>query len=496
MSTDEPEVDTSVTVTEEPVEAEPKRKLEMEVAIADVGPCKKHLKITIPRSEIDRQYEESLNTLRKDAVVPGFRPGKAPRQLIVKRFRKQVSDQVKSALLMSSLEQIDEDYDIEPITQPRLDFEAIEIPEKGPLKFEMDVEVRPQFDVPSWQGLKVKRPVLEITAAEVDEQLNHVLESHGQVVPKLEGNAELGDYLVADLAFHHPDGSVLSEFKEVQFRLQKELRFQNGTVADAASALVGAKPGDTRELQATLGSSIGDPALRGATISVTVGVIDLKRLRLPELNHEFLSSIGFASQEGLRDAVHEILERKLRSEQRQAMRQQLVEEMLRQTPFDLPADLVSREEKTTIERLVAQLKQEGMSENEIRARAAQIRANAHETTLRTLKEFLLIGRIAEAHDLKVEDDDLAAEIENIARRTDESVRRVRARVEKEGGAQSLANQILERKVVDRILEDVEIEDVAVGHALAPSIETLDLAVTAPDPHAAGSPETDQAVDRS
>jgi trigger factor len=234
--------------------------------------------------------------------------------------------------------------------------------------------------------------------------------------------------------------------------------------------------------------------LRGATINVVVGVIDLKRLRLPELNHEFLASIGFPSQEALRDAVHEILERKLRSEQRQAMRQQLVEQMLRQTPFDLPADLVSREEKTTIERLVAQLKQEGMTENEIRARAAQIRTNAHETTLRTLKEFMLLGRIADALELKVEDDDLAAEIESIARRTDESVRRVRARVEKEGGVQSLANQILERKVIDRILEEVEIEDIAVAHALAPSVETLDFAVSAPDPRASGTPEPEQPVD--
>ena len=94
-------------------------------------------------TEIERQYEESLENLRKEAVVPGFRLGRAPRQLVVKRFRKQVSDQVKSTLLMSSLEQIDEDYKLEPITQPQLDVEAIELPEKGPMNFEMDVEVRP-----------------------------------------------------------------------------------------------------------------------------------------------------------------------------------------------------------------------------------------------------------------------------------------------------------------------------------------------------------------
>ena len=159
MSTDEREAGASVSVSDESREHEPmaeaekpKRKLEIGVDITDVGPCKKHLKITIPRDEIDRQYEESLETLRKEAVVPGFRLGRAPRQLVVKRFKKQVSDQVKSNLLMSSLEQIDQDYKLEPITQPQLDVEAIEIPEKGPMNFEMDVEVRPQFEVPTVHG--------------------------------------------------------------------------------------------------------------------------------------------------------------------------------------------------------------------------------------------------------------------------------------------------------------------------------------------------------
>ena len=150
----------------------------------------------------------------------------------------------------------------------------------------------------------------------------------------------------------------------------------------------------------------------------------------------------------------------MKSETAQAIRRQILDILLREAPFDLPADLVSREEKSTVQKLVAELKQEGMSDTQIRASAAQIRANAHESTLRSLKEFLLLVKIADVEGIKVEDEDLALEIEAIAERTDESVRRVRARLEKEGGTDSLMTQILERRVIDRILEDVEIEDVA------------------------------------
>ena len=93
-----------------------------------------------------------------------------------------------------------------------------------------------------------------------------------------------------------------------------------------------------------------------------------------------------------------------------------------------------------------------MSDDDIRAHEAQIRANAHETTLRSLKELLLLSKIADVEGIKVDEDDLALEIEAMAARTGESVRRIRSRVEKEGGADSLATQILERKVIDRILE--------------------------------------------
>ena len=91
MSNGEDERDASVSVTDqlsdEPskqgAEAEAKRKLELDVQIQDVGPCKKHLKVTVPRSEIERQFEESLGTFQRDAQVPGFRTGRAPRQLVV-----------------------------------------------------------------------------------------------------------------------------------------------------------------------------------------------------------------------------------------------------------------------------------------------------------------------------------------------------------------------------------------------------------------------------
>ena len=258
------------------------------------------------------------------------------------------------------------------------------------------------------------------------------LERYGQIVPKLEGAAELGDYVTADLVFLRPDGVALNEVKETQFRLQPELRFQDGAIPNLGAVLVGARPGETRKAEAKLGTAARDPRLRGATITVEVRVHDLKQVRLPEINQAFLNSIEFESLSSLRAAVHDALKRRNQSQQRLALRQQVLDNLLRQTPFALPSELVTREEANTIRRLIRELRQEGMSDDDIRAREAEIRANAHESTLQSLKEFLLLAKIAETESITIDDSDLGVELEAIAERTGESVRRIRARLEKEG----------------------------------------------------------------
>lgn len=432
-----------------------KKRLNLEVEITDAGPCRKHVRVVVPRSDIDEQFEESLGTFRREAQMPGFRPGKAPRALVQKRFGKELTNQVKSALLMACMEQLDDEHKLNPISQPDFDFEAQELPAEGPMVLEIDVEVQPDFEVPEYKDLTVNRPVRTITDADVEGQYKAFLERYAQVVPKLEGGAEPGDYVVADLAFNR-DGKVLNEVKEIQFRLQPVLRFQDGVIPGLAKALTGAKPGDARKTEAQIGSSSADPTLRGQTVEVTIQVHDLKTLRLPEDDQAFFEQIGFDDADDLKQALRGVLERRAEFQARQAVRRQIVDALINRVPFDLPPDLVKRQETGTLRRLVNELREAGYSDTELRAREAEIRSNAHEVTLRNLKEFFLLAKIAEAAEIKVEDDDIADEVELIAARSDETPRRVRARLEKEGQMDNLATSILERKAIDHILEFITV----------------------------------------
>src|SRR5207248_4581561 len=113
---------------------------------------------------------DKFSELVSDANVAGFRPGKAPRRIIERRYHKEVGDQVKTEVLLASLEQLGKDYDIAPLDSPDIDLANIELPKEGPLVYEFEVEVRPQFDLPNYKGLRLRRPVHDFTADEVAQE--------------------------------------------------------------------------------------------------------------------------------------------------------------------------------------------------------------------------------------------------------------------------------------------------------------------------------------
>jgi trigger factor len=157
--------------------------LQLTVDVKTPSACERRVTVTIPREDIDRYFDNAYGELMPTAAVPGFRIGRAPRKIVEHRYREQVTDQVKSSLLMDSLGQISDDKQFTAISEPNFDLEAVEVPDDGPMTFEFTIEVRPEFDMPQWKGLKLKRLVREFTDADVDQQLEQMLARYGQLVP-------------------------------------------------------------------------------------------------------------------------------------------------------------------------------------------------------------------------------------------------------------------------------------------------------------------------
>jgi trigger factor len=172
-----------------------------------------------------------------------------------------------------------------------------------------------------------------------------------------------------------------------------------------------------------------------------------------------LEQVGFETEDLLKDALKGVMQDRNESLQRQALRSNLMDQLIAATPFELPRDLVNRQVRDTLRKRMMDLKAAGLEEWQIRARESELRANAFESTIRGLKEYFILDKIATENELKVEPADIDLEIEKIADREDLSPRRVRNRLEKENSLDLLAIQIIENKTVDFILDKVEIVDV-------------------------------------
>jgi trigger factor len=437
---------------------EEKEPLNLAVDIQNRSTCERHIKVTIPREDIDRYFDKEFSDLMPNAQIPGFRAGRAPRKLVETRFRKDVTEKVKTLLLSDSLAQIHEEQKIAAISEPDLDLDAVEVPAEGPLTFEFNLEVRPEFALPKWKGLKIEKPIRKITDADVDEALHNVLANRGRLVP-FDGPAELGDYITANLTFKNGDLFIASAAEEV-IRIRPELSFRDGKIAGFDKLMTGVRPGETRQGEAEVAPDAPHPDLRGKKVTAVFEVLEVKKLEIPALTPELLEELGgFELESDLRDAIKDQLGRQLEYEQRRRARQQITAALTEAANWDLPPAMLERQSHRELQRAVMELKRSGFNDNDIQAHENELRQNSAVSTARALKEHFILERIAEEEKIEAVDADYDQEIALIAAQSGESPRRVRAQIEKSGNMDVLQNQIIERKAIDLILDQATFKEV-------------------------------------
>ena len=442
---------------EAPTGDEEKERLQLTVDVASPSACQRHVTVSVDRSDIERYFNDAFSEMMPTAAVPGFRPGRAPRKLVENRFRKEVSEKVKSSLLMDSLSQVSDEQKLAAISEPDLDLEAVDLPDDGPLTFEFDLEVRPEFDVPDWKGLSVARPVREFDDRDVDRRLEKILARYGTLVP-YEGKAEPGDYLSLNICATH-EGEELASTEEEVVRLASVLSLRDGNVEGFDKLMHQVAAGDVREAEVQLTAEAPNKELRGKRVQLRLEVLEVKKLEAPKLTPEFLQEMGdFNSEEELRSAIRNDLERQLGYHQAQQIRRQITSALTASAEWELPPGLLERQSARELDRTTLELRRNGFSDAEIRARENELRQNIAASTATALKEHFILERIAEEENIEADNQDYDAEVRLIAAQSGESPRRVRARVEKEGLTDALRNQIIERKVVELVRTHARFQD--------------------------------------
>ena len=303
--------------------------------------------------------------------------------------------------------------------------------------------------------------------------MQRLLANRGRLVPH-DGPAEPGDYISTNLRFEH-EGHVLASAPEEVIRIRPTLSFRDGKIEGFDKLMAGVRAGETRRTEAQLSEDAPNAALQGKRVSAIFEVLEVKRLEKPELTAELLDELGgFQLEADLRDAIKDALQRRLEYQQRQRAREQITAALTVAASWDLPPGLLQRQSQRELQRAVDGAAAQRFSEDEIRTHENVLRQNSRAATAQALKEHFILERIAEDQEIDATEEDYEAEIRLIAAQSDESPRRVRAKLEKGGSMDVLRNQVIERKVIDLILENAEFEEVPYQPE-ATDVEALDLA---------------------
>ena len=445
------------------VETEVNSKLDLKVQIDKPGACERHVVVTVPRAELDRYFRKAYDEIAPRADLPGFRAGKIPRKLLESRFKKTVADQVKSNLVMDSLQQITESGEFSAISEPDMDYGAVRLPDAGDFTFEFKIEVRPEFNVPTWEGLDLVKSEYTLTDDEVERQLQRTLE---RVTPgeACDGEAQLGDRLLINADFL-VDGKQISGFSEELVTLRQKLSFADSIVDEFGKAFAGVKEGALVSTNFKLLETSQNEALRGKEVVGNFEVVEIRRVNVEGLSNSQLSELGFDSPAELRDFVRAELKRQGEYHQNQLLREQIVKKLTEGADWDLPPALVRRQADRELQRRVLELRRSGFSDDQIRSVVNSMRRNIEEQTTAALREHFVLERIAE--DLKIEPSEAEydEEIKLIAEQGDSSPRQVRAKLERTGQMDAVRNQILERTVIHRITEVAKVKVEAAGSIL-------------------------------
>ncbi|MEZ6135761.1 MAG: trigger factor [Pirellulaceae bacterium] len=435
---------------------EEKKPLQIDVKIDETSTCERHVVITVPQAEVERYRREAFDEVTPKAELPGFRAGKAPRKLVESRFKEQVSEQVKNSLVMDSLQQVTDGDHFSAISEPNFDYEAVELPPEGDFRYEFTIEVRPNFDTPKWEGLNLDRSVCELTEEHIDKHLARTLTRFmsGEAV---DGPCQLGDSVTLNVTFTH-DGKILQRCEDETTNIRKELSFGDAVIENFGELISGKQEGDKFTTTIKISDSAANEELRGQDVDAEFEIVEVKRILVDEISTSMLDDLGFEDTEDLRSFVRAELERQFEYHQQQGLRSQIVDELTKDANWELPESLVRKQTNRELQRMVLELQRSGFTPEQTKGYLNAARMNARESTIRALREHFLLEKIAE--DLKVEPtpEDYEKEIQLIAEQSDSSTRSVRARLEKTGQMDAIRNQIIERIVIEKIVEAGKVTD--------------------------------------
>jgi trigger factor len=426
------------------------------------------MRVEIEAQKVDEAFESVMKDFRREASLRGFRPGKAPREMVLRKYEKEILDETKRKLISEAYRKAVEEQKLDVLGQP--DIEEIQFNRGQPLQFAATIETAPEFELPDYKGLLIQRELRGVTDADVERALN-LLREQRVTFNKVERALQSGDIAVVNYT-GTCEGKPIIELAPTAKGLSENKHFwveatPNSFIPGFADQLVGAQAGDKRTVAVDFPADFVTPQLAGKKGSYEVEVTEVKEKVLPALDEALAKSYGAESLEKLQAGVRTDLENELKFKQDKTVRTEVVRALLGRVNFDLPETAVAHETRNVVYDLVQENTKRGVPRQAIEQQKEQIYSAATRNAKERVKVQFLLQKIAEKEDIKVSQEEIAQRVHHLAGMYQIPADKFLRDLQKRNGLIEVYDQIMNEKVINFLQENAKIEDVPPSSPTAP-----------------------------
>ena len=421
----------------------------MEVQVQQLTPVLVEFSVTVEQTRVKKEVDKAFVELQKRARVKGFRPGKAPRDVLAHLYGGAVTNDVCSKLVDETLNEAIQQKNVQPLSQPRVEVQKASASE--PLQYKARFEVKPEINDLKWEGLEAEKPKLAVEDKNVEEAIEQLRKSHARLeAPEKPRAAKAGDVVTLDFEAK-VDGKTIDQSKGMtaelgEGRLLKELE----------EAIVGAKAGEEKHAHVTFPANHANPALKGKEAHFDVKVVEIKERILPALDDEFAKDVGeFDTLAKLRDETKKRLEKQLNDQADQQLVTNLVAALCKANPIQAPPSLVQQQMQLTLAELRQQARRAGqnLQLNDELQKQLQVDSEIK------VRAGLLMAEIAKKSNVTVGNEDIDKALKELSEETGKNVARLRAEYNDPNRRQMLVGMILEDKVLDLMIAKANVKEI-------------------------------------
>lgn len=431
----------------------------MKTDVQDINPTRKTIAVSVTSEEITKQEAKLIKDFQRQAKIPGFRPGKAPENMVRSRFAKDIQQELKQRIISQAHQEGVAGADFEVFTIVELEEGEITSGQDAVITFTVDVI--PEFNLPAYEGLKVSAEPTDASDEEVTKMLDQILSQRAEF-NVAEKAAEKGDYvqcgyegkigdeLVADLV---PDATMYGSQKTTWEEAGSE---DAPGVRAIIDGLVGMKAGDTKEVTMEFPEDFKPEALAGKTAVYSLEAKEVREKVMPEMDEAFFKSLQVKDEAELRERIAENISNQKKQQNANAERQQITEELLKAVDFPIPESGVERETESVLRDFMRRNMQQGVSAEEFEKHKESLHEGASKAAHDRLKSRLILTKIAEKEKIKVENEDFSRMIMMEAQQTGQNPEKVVKELRKDQSRiNDMRREIILGKTMDWLLEKAE-----------------------------------------